>query len=61
MANKMQHKTRKLVLYGPKDSGKTTWIEILKGVISESDVAFVGQDHNFPLSMLTDHTRLIII
>lgn len=61
MANKMQHKTRKLVLYGPKDSGKTTWIEILKGVISESDVAFVGQDHNFPLSMLTDHTRLIIM
>ena len=30
---KMPHKTRKLVLCDPKDSGTTSWVQVLLGVI----------------------------
>ena len=44
-AGKMPHKTRKLVLCGPKvDSGKTSWVQVLLGVIPTRNVATITQE-----------------
>ena len=39
----MPHKVRKLVVHGPKDSGKTSWINVLLGIIPMTDVATITQ------------------
>ena len=41
MAGKMPHKTRKLVLCSPKDSGKTSWVQVLLGVMPLRNVATI--------------------
>ena len=40
----MQHKVRKLVVHGPKDSGKTSRINVLLGIIPMTDVAPITQE-----------------
>ena len=57
----MEHKTPKLTFVGPKDSGKTTWQEILKAFIPKDRTAFIGKEKNFPLSMLNESTHLIVM
>ena len=57
----MEHKTPKLTFVGLKDSGKTTWQEILKAFIPKDRTAFIGKEKNFPLSMLNESTHLIVM
>ena len=52
MAGKMPHKTRKLVLCGPKDSGKTSWVQVLLGVIPLRNVATITQEKQFSAAMM---------
>ena len=47
MAGKMPHKTRKLVICGPKDSGKTSWVQLLLGVIPLRNVALLPRRNNY--------------
>ena len=35
LAGRMPHKVRKLVFYGPKDSGKTNWFRVFLSIIPD--------------------------
>ena len=61
MAGKMPHKTRKLVLCGPKDSGKTSWVQVLLGVIPLRNVATITQEEQFSAAMMGEDTELVFL
>ena len=61
MAGKMPHKVRKLVVHGPKDSGKTSWINVLLGIIPMTDVASITQERQFAAAMIEEHTQLVVL
>ena len=61
MAGKMPHKTRKLVLCGPKDSGKTGWVQVLLGVIPMRNVATIIQEKQFSAAMMGEDTKLVFL
>ena len=61
MAGKMPHKVRKLVVHGPKDSGKTSWINVLLGIIPMTDVASVTQERQIATAMIEEHTQLVVL
>ena len=61
MAGKMPHKTRKLVLCGPKDSGKTSWVQVLLGVIPLRDVVTITQEKQFSGAMMGEDTELVFL
>ena len=61
MAGKMPHKIRKLVLHGPTDSGKTSWINVLLGIIPITDVAPIPQERQFATAMIEEHTQLVVL
>ena len=61
MAGKMPHKVRKLVVHGPKDSGKTSWINVLLGIIPMTDVASITQERQFATAMIEEDTQLVVL
>ena len=61
MAGKRPHKTRKLVLCGPKDSGKTSWVQVLLGVIPLRNVATITQEKQFSAAMMGEDTELVFL
>ena len=61
MAGKMSHKTGKLVLCGPKDSGKTSWVQVLLGVIPLRNVATITQEKQFSAAMMGEDTQLVFL
>ena len=61
MADKMPHKVRKLVVHGPKDSGKTSWINVLLGIIPMTDVVSITQEQQFATAMIEEHTQLVVL
>ena len=61
MAHRMAHKTRKLVVYGPKDSGKTSWFHVFLGVIPMKFIASITSEKQFAASMITNDSQLIFL
>lgn len=61
MAHKMPHKIRKLVVFGPKDSGKTSWLNVLLGVIPSKRVAAITSEKQFAASMIDENTELVFM
>ena len=61
MAGRMPHKCPKLVVAGPKDSGKTTWLSVLTGVISARYIATVTKEKQFSMQMISEDTQLVFI
>ena len=61
MAGHMPHKVTKLVVHGPKDSGKTSWINVLLGIIPISQVASITQERQFAVSLIEESTQLVIL
>ena len=61
MAGKMPHKTRKLVLCGPKDSGETSLVQVLLGVIPLRNVATITQEKQFSAAMMGEDTELVFL
>ena len=61
MAGKMPHKVRKLVVHGPKDSGKTSWTNVLFGIIPMTDVASITQERQFAAAMIEEHTQFVVL
>ena len=61
MADKMPHKVRKLVVHGPKDSGKTSWINVFLGKIPMTDVVSITQERQFATAMIEEHTQLVVL
>ena len=57
----MPHKVKKLVVHGPMDSGKTSWINVLLGIIPMPQVASVTQESQFAASMIEESTQLVIL
>ena len=61
MDGKMPHKTRKLVLCGPKDSGKTSWVQVLLAVIPLGNVATITQEKQFSAAMMREDTKFVFL
>ena len=61
MAGRMPHKVRKLVVKGPKDSGKTTGASVFLGIILIKFVASITQEAQFSLSMINEDTQLVFL
>ena len=61
MAGCMPHKVKKLVVHGPKDSGKRSWINVLLGIIPMSQVASITQERQFAAFMIEESTQLVIL
>ena len=54
----MEQKLRKLVVHGPKDSGKSSWLNILTGVIPMERIATITEERQFSAFMITEDTEL---
>ena len=61
LACKMPLKTRKLVLAGPRDSGKTSWACVFQRIIAPEYIASITSERQFSASMITEATQLVII
>eukprot|EP00112_Aurelia_sp_Birch-Aquarium-sp1_P021134 Seg5616.1 transcript_id=Seg5616.1/GoldUCD/mRNA.D3Y31 product="hypothetical protein" protein_id=Seg5616.1/GoldUCD/D3Y31 len=61
MAHKMPHKIRKLVVFGPKDSGKTSSLNVLLGVIPSKRIAAIISKKQFAASMIDENTELVFM
>ena len=61
LAYKIPQKTRKLVVTGPRDSGKTSWASIFRRIIPEEYIASITNERQFSASMITNDTQLVLI
>ena len=61
MAGKMQHKCRKLLVCGPKDSGKTTWVSVFLTVIDRTYIASLIKEKTFSSMMINEDTQLVFL
>ena len=57
----MPHKVRKLVVAGPRDSGKTSWSNIFHRIIPDHCIASVTKERQFSSAMITNETQLVIV
>ncbi|CAB3995433.1 sperm receptor for egg jelly-like [Paramuricea clavata] len=57
----MPQKVRKLVVAGPKDSGKTSWASVFHRIIPAESIASITNERQFSASMVTDDTQLVIV
>ena len=61
LAHKIPHKTRKLVVAGPRDSGKTSWAYVFHRIIPPQYIASITNERQFSAAMIHDDTQLVII
>ena len=61
LGRRMPHKIRKLVVSGPRDSGKTSWACVLHRIIPSNRIASITKERQFSASMINDETELVII
>ena len=61
LAHKIPQKTRKLVVAGPRDSGKTLWARILQRIVPAQYIASITNERQFSAAMIKEDTQLIII
>ena len=57
----MPHKVRKLVVVGPKDSGKSSWSNIFHCVIPPSAIASLTNERQFSAAMIMNETQIVIV
>ena len=57
----MPHNVRKLVVVGPKDSGKTSWSNVFQRLIPSGCIASVTNEGQFSAAMITNDTQLVIV
>ena len=55
------HKTRKLMVCGPKDSGKSTWVLPIMSIIPKGSIASLTKEKQFSCSMLTEEIQLCFV
>ena len=61
LCNQLCHKARKLVAIGAKDSGKSSWVNVLFSIIPKSKVAILTKEQHFGASMIQDDTQLLFV
>ena len=57
----MPHKVKKLVVAGPKDSGKTSWSNIFHRLLLGNSIASLKKERQFSAAMITNETQLVIV
>ncbi len=57
----MPHKIKRLVLAGPRDSGKTVWGNVLRRIIPDDHIASVTNEGQFSGAMIKESTQLVMI
>ena len=55
----MPRKVTKLVVAGPKDSGKTSWSNIFHRIISAAAIASLTKEKQFSAAIITNETQLV--
>lgn len=60
-AFQMPQKVRKLVVAGPKDSGKTSWANVFHRIIPPGKLASITKEGHFSASMIDNETQLVLI
>lgn len=60
-ASQMPQKVRKLVVAGPKDSGKTCWASIFHRIIPPGYIASITNEQQFSAAMITNETQLVFV
>ena len=61
MCGRMPQKVKKLVVVGPKDSGKTTWASVFLGIIRRKFIASITQENQFSCAMIDEDTQIIFL
>ena len=61
MVGRMPHKIRRLVLCGPKDSGKTSWVQVSVGIIPLTNLAAITQEKQFSTAVMNEHIELVFL
>ena len=61
MCGRMPQKVKKLVVMGPKDSGKTTWASVFLGIIRRKFIASITQENQFSYEMIDEETQIILL
>ena len=60
-AGKFRHKTSKLCVVGPKDSGKTSWVAPFHGIIPIRRIATITREKQFSAQSIDENTQLIFM
>ena len=55
----LPHKTKKLVVVGEKNSGKTSWSKVFFGLMPKQKIAVLSKEKNFGSSMIQNDTELL--
>ena len=61
LAFNMPHKVSKLVVAGPKDSGKTSWFNIFHRIVPADAIASLTKEKQFSAAMITNDTQLVLV
>ena len=56
---KFPHKCPKLVVAGPRDSGKSTWASVFLSIIPFRSIASITKEKAFSTAMINSHTQLV--
>ena len=57
----MPQEVKKLVVMGPKDSGKTTSASVYLGIIRSKFIASITQENQFSCAMIDEDTQTIFL
>ena len=57
----LEHKTKKLVVCGDNNSGKSSWAKVFFGLLNRSRIVSVTQEKKFGMAMVNENTELIFI
>ena len=58
---RMPQKVRKLVVAGPRDSGKTSWAAVFHRLIPAHCIASITKERQFSAAMIDESTQLVIV
>ena len=61
VVGKMPQKVRKLVVVGPRDSGKTSWSAIFHRIIPAQRIATITKENQFSAAMMDEFTQIVLI
>ena len=61
LTNKYPFKSKKMVLVGPSNSGKTSWIAPILKMMDMDNVATVTREGKFAAHMLRPETELLFV
>ena len=61
VVGKMPQKVRKLVVVGPRDSGKTSWSAIFHRIIPAQRIATITKENQFSAAMMDEFTQIALI